>query len=65
MNKFAVISSPQNMFKYHAIVFEAEEKKKGTINLDKKLVAYLKHEYKLHLYFNMPQSVIGYQQNIS
>ena len=38
-------------------------KKQGTTYLCKKDIDYLKHEYKMHLYTNMPQSIIGYSGN--
>ena len=58
-----VAPNARNIFKREMILFEERQKKEGRIYLTKKHVAYLKHEYKLHLYFNMPQSVIGYEGN--
>lgn len=45
------------------ILFEEFQKKEDKIYLTEKDMKYLKHEYKLHLYFNMPQSFIGYTGN--
>ena len=60
MNIVTVIPETQNEFKRHLILYEESLKKQGEMYLAKKEIAYLKREHKLHLYFQMPQSVIGY-----
>ena len=60
MNIVTVIPETQNEFKRHLILYEESLKKQGEMYLSKKEIAYLKREHKLHLYFQMPQSVIGY-----
>ena len=60
MNILAVIPETQNTHKRNVIFYDEARKKRGEAHLSQKEADYLKRENKLHLYFNMPQSVIGY-----
>ena len=60
MNNISVILETQNSFKRSAIFFEESQKRAGEAHLSRQVIEYLKRENKMHLYFTMPQSVIGY-----
>lgn len=60
MDIIADIPETRNPYKRKVIFEEEARKKKGEAHLSQKEFDYLKRENKVHLYFNMPPSVIGY-----